>query len=202
LQRSGNSSNTAFDELEEQMLQRMAQRAADDSETDETSDTVAETQNENTADVFWNPLVDALHERDEMQTFTARELMAGREIRTMMRAVGALAQRDEHFLVPIATDKEVLTLSVHLTSGAQKGFQAQIQTPRYGLVEADCTLADGQLTWSLSCEDEQGSQILAQNQTRLEQAFDKAANGADTASESRGFYESAKALVALVREVL
>ena len=176
----------------------------------------------------------AFHIMDEQMRFTGRDVMAVRQIRTMMRLADAMEQ-NQNYMVPITVGDEVLTMTVRFQSQqeGQQGFFAEVDTLRYGVVQAQLQLQEDRGMLSFYCESGEGAEAITRQQDvfvatlnemgiRMEMTQTKALSPETlmerflseeplndsratvekeegTKVKSRTLYESAKALVELIR---
>ncbi|MDD5948255.1 MAG: DUF6240 domain-containing protein [Lachnospiraceae bacterium] len=228
LVRRENRELTAFDTLEEKIFARIE-------ELDSLEDAGQEEKTtEQGVPLYQDAFESAFHIMDEQMRFTGRDVMAVRQIRTMMRLADAMEQ-NQNYMVPITVGDEVLTMTVRFQSQqeGQQGFFAEVDTLRYGVVQAQLQLQEDRGMLSFYCESGEGAEAITRQQDvfvatlnemgiQMEMTQTKALSPETlmerflseeplndsratvekeegTKVKSRTLYESAKALVGLIR---
>jgi hypothetical protein len=217
-----NTSNVAFDELEQKIYSHL------ESLEDEVIETDAPSEGESPIDLYednWfvNAFANAFHESDNDVKFTARDLMAGNRIQAMMRVANGMRREDSNFMIPIAMDEEVLTMNVSFVRNKESAVKmsASVETRSVGLVSGALVSSNESLSLELffandealervsafadSIKDElngKGVEIGSVNMNvgeYRESLFESVEGGVNISSKV--LYETAKELVSLVRKL-
>lgn len=172
LKQRGQQSKQPFHDLEQKLYERMEQMEWEQmgmvSDAGETEASVPFRQAPTIQELYENAFTAAFHEMDADSTFTAKDLIAAGQIHTRMRVAAAVEQQ-QNYVVPVMLEDEVLTMTVHFDwQGVQrKGFTAQVETQRYGVIAADVRIGKD-VTLTLSCPEQAGREAIKDSL----QAFD------------------------------
>lgn len=164
LKQRGQQSRQPFDDLEQRLYERMEQlerqQSEDVSGAGQTERSVLSEQAMTIQQIYEYAFSSAFHEMDTDSTFTARDLLAAGQIHTRMRVAAAMEQQQD-YVVPVMLEDEVLTMTVHFDwQGTQKkGFTAQVETEKYGVITADLRLGKA-VDVTLSCKEQAGQEAI------------------------------------------
>ena len=217
-----NTSNVAFDELEEKIYSHL------ESLDDEVVDTETLSESDSPIDLYkdnWfvNAFADAFHESDMDVRFTARDLIAGNRIQAMMRVANAVRREESEFMIPIAMDEEVLTMNVSFVKNKESAVKmsASVETRSVGYVSGALVEREGSLSLDLFFENAEGVDRASSFADSIREELN--GNGVGISSvnmnvgefspmsyegiedgvsvSSKVLYETAKELVALIRRL-
>lgn len=167
LKQRGQQSKQPFHDLEQKLYEHIEQmerqQTKEMSGAKQTEQSALSGQDMTIQEIYENAFLPAFHEMDAEGTFTARDLLAAGQIHTRMRVAAAVEQQQD-YVVPVMLEDEVLTMTVHFDwQGAQKrGFTAQVETQKYGVVAADIRLGKD-VSLTLSCKEQAGQEAIKEN---------------------------------------
>ena len=164
----------------------------------------------------------AFHQ-SEGNTFSARDLLASRQVHTMMRVANAMRQQ-ENYLIPITVDDKVLTMNVMFVKDDDNapGFMADVETNKYGSIRVDFKEGNDGWNMHISCASLEGKQVVTERigeycdylvnhgivANQVEVSQEKHTNvrqeyieGHKESVSSRKLYEAAKGLVSFIRKI-
>lgn len=166
LERRKNTELTAFDNLEEKLFAYLEEM----DQLQQSLDSVSEQEQgmksaKELPYLYQDIFYPAFHAADEEVRFTARDLMAVKQIHTMMRVADAMQQKHQNYLIPITVGDEVLTMNVHFQNGEnrQQGFIADVDTIKYGRIQAQLQLQEEHREIYFYCESQDGMKVLEEN---------------------------------------